>query len=186
MFAVHIIYADIYPNVTLEGTMTPQVTQANQMFIYSWTQEEQAMCPGAVTALEYCYQRSKLKSTTIPIFTLVFVKPVSRGLRVTHTINVVAEESSSCTMRGGVDTCCEKKSLGLQDQFRVPSDSTAFAVYAVGQNRILGYGVGQEESVIGYQVAIDKMDDGLIRVASNDTVMVEYRMLNLMAGESGI
>ena len=173
----------IYPNVTLEGTATPKVTQLNQMFIYSWSPTVQATCPGAVTKLEYCYQRIAVQTITIPIFTLVFLKPDIRGFRVTHTINVAAGDLNSCTMRGGVNTCCETKVLERLEQFRVPSISTAFGIYAVGKNRILGYSVGQEDSVTGYQLAIDLMDDGLVRVAANDTATVEYRMLNLISGK---
>lgn len=164
----------------MEGVETPEPTQVNNLFIYSWPAEEQARYPepGAVTALDYCFQ--KTTTQLVPVFTLVFLNEVSNGFRVSHTINVEAEMENSCSNRGGVETCCERKLLEEAHWFHVPSQSTAFGIYAKGRNRILGYNIRQQETTMGYQVPVDRMDDGLIKVPLNDTRMIEYRMLNMI------
>lgn len=176
--------AGLYPNVSLEDNGTPERTQVNNLFIYSWPVEEQGVCPGVVTAIEYCYQRDVNLLVGPPIFSLLFLKEVSTGFKVTQRIDVAPQSFSTCLLRGGVDTCCERQRLEQQNWFGVPSESTAFGIFAKGRNRILGYGPGQDGQTAGYQLPIDRMDDGLIKVPTlNDTITIKYRMFNLIIGK---
>ena len=176
-------FAELFPNVMLEGTETPEVTQVNNLFIYGWPEEEQARypSPGAVKALEYCFQRTAVDRS--PVFTILFLEEVSKGFGVTHTINVEAEDDGICSVRGGVETCCEKKSLQPQSWLHLPSQNTAFGIFSKGRNRILGYRAQQVQRTEGYKLSVDRMDDGLISVPLNNTALIEYRMLNLVIGK---
>ena len=82
--------------------------------------------------------------------------------------------------------CCERQTL--QPPLWVigtPSQNTvAFGIFAKGRNRILGYGEGHGETAVGYQLPIDRMDDGFIKIPLNDTVLIHYRMFNLVIGKT--
>lgn len=76
-----------YPNVPLDDqSETPEFTQPGVLFVYNWPVEEQAICPGTVTALEYCYQMSSSsQQEEQTIFTLLLLDS-SYGIIQTITV----------------------------------------------------------------------------------------------------
>ena len=169
--------------------MAPELTQPSNLFIYSWPAEVQASCPGTVTALEYCYQRRGPSPSQQPTFTLVLLEVDStrRGFNVTQIIDVVAPSLSvNCSNREGINTCCVHKPLEQQRQFDIPSTSTMFGIFAMGDDRILGYRQGQENSTVGFQIftQVDAIWNGFIPIPLNSAVSLEYRMFNFIIGKT--
>ena len=176
------ISVGLYPNVTLEDIGTPAVTAPFNLFIYTWPLEEQAKCPGNVTAIEYCFQRPS--STLIkPVFTLLLLKSLNYGYRISDTIVVTTKNFSFCSNRGGINTCCERKPLRQQNQFSVPSEIEAFGIFASGGNRILGYTLGQQSSTLGFQVPISAIQNDYVALPNTDMITITYRMFNFVVGK---
>ena len=177
-------FVGLYPNVTLEDIGTPAVTTPHDLFIYSWPLEKQAIVPGTVTALEYCFQRST--STPVqPLFTLLLLKPLSYyGYRIAQTIYVSTRNFSFCSNRGGIVTCCERKPLKRTSRFRIPSDITAFGISTNGDNRMLGYSPGQHNSTTqGFEIPVNAIQYGYIRLRKSDITTIGYRIFNFVIGK---
>lgn len=171
--------------MTLEDVGTPALTAPFNLFIYRWPLEEQAKSPGNVTAIEYCFQRST--STLIqPVFTLLLLKPSIHGYRISNTIAVTAKSFSSCSYRGGINTCCERRQLRRRDQYSVPSadDIEAFGIFATGVNCILGFRSRQQKSTLGFQVPASAIQNNdFIALSRVDTITINYRMFNFVIGK---
>ena len=168
--------------MTLKDIGTPAVTAPFNLFIYTWPLEEQAKCPGNVTAIEYCFQRPT--STLIkPVFTLLLLKPLNYGYRISDTIVVTTKSFSFCSNRGGINTCCERKPLRQQNQFSVPSEIEAFGIFASGESKILGYALGQQNSTLGFQVPVSEIQNGFIALPKADMITITYRMFNFVLGK---
>lgn len=175
----------LYPNVTLKDIGTPEVTAPSNLFIYTWPLEEQAKCPGNVTAIEYCFQRPA--TTRIqPVFTLLLLKQLSYGYRITDTIVVATKNFRNCSNRGGIYTCCERRPLRQLDQFSVPSEKIeAFGISAIGDNRILGYAQGQQSSTLGFQIPLSTVQTIYIPLPNMaDMITIDYRMFNFVIGKA--
>ena len=176
----------LYPNVLLEETGTPAVIAPFNLYIYTWPLEEQARFPGNVTAVEYCFQRPFTSSTHIqPVFTLLLLKPLNNGYKISNTIRVYTKDFSSCSYRGGINTCCERRILGLKNQYSVPSVSgiEAFGIYATGENSILGYQPGPQTSTLGFQFSISIIQNGFIALSPTDTTIINYQIFNFVIGK---
>ncbi len=180
------IITGLYPNVTLEGIGTPAVIAPFNLYIYTWPLEVQARCPGNVTAIEYCFQRPLTTTTHFqPVFTLLLLKPLNNGYKISSTIRVATKNFSSCSFRGGIYTCCERKTLRLWYQYAVPSVESgieAFGIYATGDNSILGYQPGQLKSTLGFQVPISAIQNSFIALPTIMTT-ITYRIFNFVIGK---
>ena len=177
--------AVFYPNVTLQGTGTPEITPINTIFIYNWMAEEQAKNPGFVTAFEYCFQRTTVTPMR-PVFSFFLLEPVPTGYMIERSIDVITQNFSSCSDRGGVDTCCARESLKQLDWFQVPTrTSRAFGIYARGSNRILGTDPEKSLSTTGLQIPGDRKDDTFISTKASLTT-VTYRLFNMVIGKQTI
>lgn len=178
----------LYPNVTLEDIGTPAVTAPFNLFIYPWPLEEQAKIPGNVTAVEYCFERPA--STPIqPVFTLLLLKPLTYGYRITNTIVVTTKNFSFCSNRGGINTCCERRKMKQQNQYSVPSASgiEAFGIYATGENSILGYKSGQQNSTLGFQVSVSViLNNEFVALPGAEITPITFRMFNFVIGMANI
>ena len=176
--------ADLFPGVSLENVGAPEFTQPGNLFIYSWPAEEQARCPGTVVALEYCYgrRRSSLPPSQ-PVFVLILLEQDTArgGYNVTQMVEVTALNSSNCTNREGVNTCCERQRLDPQKQFDVPSPSIMFGISATGDDSILGYRLGQENETVGFVIKIDAIQNGFITLNGGEPLT--YRMFNFIIGK---
>lgn len=165
----------------------PEFTQLYNLFIYQWPAEEQEKCPGTVTAVDYCFQRASSLPQLEPIFTLLLLELVNGGYRVTQRIDVLAQNFSFCSNRGGIDTCCGRRSLDQQNQFLVPSGNIAFGIYATGNDRILGFRPGQERTIIGFQIPVQHEEiiqrGSVISVRLDNKVTIAYRMFNFVIGK---
>ena len=181
--------ADLFPGVSLENIGAPELTQPGNLFIYSWPAEEQARCPGTVTALEYCYERARTSPPpTQPVFVLVLLELDSArgGYNVTQVVEVVALNSSNCSNRQGINTCCERQRLGPLRQFNIPSASTMFGIFALGSDSILGYRLGQENETVGFVITVqaDAIQNGFLALQLNGGVPLKYRMFNFVIGKT--
>ena len=194
MYLLIISSADLFPNVSLQGTQAPEQTQPSNLFIYNWPAEEQERHPGSIIALEYCYHKTDPTQVQVgAIFTLILLKPVVEGYRVTYNVEVTpAQRSESCSYRGGVYTCCEtrllRKLVEQTSSLTVPSESTAFGIYrtTTGRDAILGFRAGQEKVTNGFQIPVQDLDrqvGGLIplQLVQIDQP-IQYRMFNFVIG----
>ena len=187
---VHVLFIiGLYPNVSLEEIGTPAVIAPFNLYIYTWSLEEQARFPGNVTAVEYCFQRPLTSSTHIqPVFTLLLLKPLNNGYKISNTIRVYTKNFSSCSYHGGINTCCERRTLGLKNQYSVPSESgiEAFGIYATGENSILGYQPGPQTITLGFQFPVSVIQNGFIALSPTDTTIVNYQIFNFVIGKFAI
>ena len=173
----------LYPNVTLENVGTPAVTAPFNIYIYSWPPEEQARCPGNVSTIEYCFQRQSSIQIQ-PVFTLLLLKSLSNGYRISDIINVSSRNFRSCSNRGGIATCCERKLLRRANQFHIPSaEIDSFGIFATGDNRILGYQPEQQNTTRGFQIPVDAFRNGYIGLKRIGMTIITYRMFNFVVGE---
>lgn len=176
----------LYPNVSLEDIGTPAVIAPFNLYIYTWPLEEQARLPGNVTAVEYCFQRPFTYSTYIqPVFTLLLLKPLNNGYKISNTIRVFTKSFTSCSYRGGINTCCERRTLGLKNQYLVPSVSgiEAFGIYATGESSILGYQPGLQTSTLGFQVPVSTIQNNFIALSPTDMTTINYQIFNFVIGK---
>ena len=157
------------------------MTAPYNLFIYTWPVEEQAKRPGTVTAIEYCFQR-RTYAPFQPIFTLRLLKSFGYGYTIYQTIDVTTRNFSSCSYRGRVDTCCERKPLRQRDRFQIPSEIDAFGISATGDNAILGYTRRQQNSTMGFQIPVNAIYNGHISLTTADMFTISYRMFNFVIG----
>ena len=142
-----------------------------------------------VIAVEYCFQRVDSLSQSEPIFTLLLLELVNDGYRVSQRIDVLAQNFSFCSNLGGIDTCCERRSLEKQNQFMVPSGNIAFGIYSTGRNRILAFRPEQENGAIGFKIPVqpETIQRGLlISVSLNNAITIAYRMFSFVIGKISI
>ena len=135
-----------------------------------------------MTAFEYCFQRATLTPTR-PVFTFVLLEPIPIGYEIVRTIDVTTQDFTSCSDRGGIDTCCLRQPLDQSYWFK-PSIRTSggFGIYSIGRNRILGADPGQLDYGVGFQISLDKKDDIRINVKGSPTT-VNYRLFNMVIGK---
>lgn len=177
-----IISAGLYPSVTLQSTDPPEITPISTLFIYNWTADDQARLSGYVTAFEYCFQRTTLTPTR-PVFTFVLLEPVPTGYEILRTIDVMTQDFTSCSDRGGIDTCCLRQPLEQSNWFKLPTQTSGgFGIYSVGRNRILGAEPGKLHHGVGFQISLDMKDDTHINVKGSPTT-VNYRLFNMVIGK---
>ena len=184
------IHSGLYPNVNLQGTGIPEVTQQSNSFIYLWPREEQEACPGIVTSLEYCFEMSGINNTqATPVFTLRLLEAAAAdgtSYRVIQTINVMTSDTSSvCDPEALRPTCCSRMQLSAKEQFQIPSTIAAFEISTSRQvGGILAYRVGQERSVMGFQINTNRIEtNGVIRVDREEKTTISYRMFNFVIGK---
>lgn len=180
--AFSLCYAGVYPNIRLQGTGAPEITPIGTLFIYRWTAQEQAKCPGYVTAFEYCFQRTT-NTPTRPVFTFFLLEPISTGYNILQKFDVTSRDFTSCSNRRGVDTCCLRQSLEQNNWFQVPvSASGAYGIYSIGSNRILGVDPELMDYAVGLQIPSDRKDD--TRITTNAPLsMINYRLFNMVIGK---
>ena len=186
---IHVLFrsTELYPNVELEGTGIPELTQQRNLFIYTWPPEEQERHPGTVTAIEFCFQMTeRTTNTQEPIFSLYLLEQTSNNYRITQTINVAGQNlsSSNCTSRV-IDVCCSRKQLQEEERFQVPS--SYLKAFAISTDRteggILGYRPGQENNTSGFQIPSQNIEsNGELQISPEQRQVIHYRMFNFIIG----
>ena len=154
--------------------------------------ENQTLCPGTVTALDYCYQMNATNSSSTgdgqenrTIFTLLLL---DSSYGIIQTINVTNTTTpANCSNRGGIITCCNRQQLRQKYQFQVPgSPVTAFGIFSqTGVDTILAFRDHSStvRSVTGYQlVANAVIVNNQISVPQNRD-LIQYRMFNFAIGK---
>ena len=176
----------LYPNVSLEDqSETPEFTQPGVLFVYNWPVEEQAICPGTVTALEYCYQMgSSSRQEEQTILTLLLL---DSSYEIIQTINVTtATTQNNCSDRGRVITCCSKQQLMLEQTFQVPgSNVTSFRIFSkTGEDNILAFGESSSiRSITGFMLVADAVIiNNQVRVSQDQEIIIQYLMFNFAIG----
>ena len=155
--------------------------------MYNWPLEEQAIYPGTVTALDYCYEMrvSSSGQENRTIFTLLLL---DSSYGIIQTINVTnATTLDNCRNHGGVTTCCNRQQLRTEQQFQVPSSPvTAFGMFSqTGVDTILAFRDSSTVgNVIGFQltVTITAIANNQISVPQNGYT-IHYRMFNFVIGK---
>ncbi len=95
----------------------------------------------------------------------------------------MTQDFTSCTDRGGVDTCCLRQPLDQSNWFKLPvRTSGGFGIYSKGDNRILGAEPGLMEYGVGFQIPIDRKDDIHINVEGLPATL-NYRLFNMVIGK---
>lgn len=178
----------LYPNVPLQNpTETPEFTQPGILFVYNWPVDDQALCPGTVTALDYCYQTSIRSSgqDNRTIFTLLLL---NSSYRIIQTINVSNLTSpDNCGNRGGITTCCNRQQLRPEQLFQVPDSPVAgFGIFSrTGVDTILAFRGSSSivGTVTGFQLTASAVIvNNRISVRQNG-ISIQYRMLNFVIGK---
>jgi hypothetical protein len=145
--------------------------------------ENQTFCPGTVTALDYCYQKTDHSSgqENRTIFTLLLL---DSSYGIIQTINV--NTPGNCPDRGGIVTCCTRQWLTPEQQFRVPdSPVAAFGIFSkTGVDTILAFqNSSTVRSVFGYQLAANAtIINDQVKIPLNRE-LIQYRMFNFAIGK---
>ena len=176
----------LYPNVPLQDlTETPEFTQPNDLFVYDWSVEEQALCPGTVTALEYCYQMSISSDQENRIILTLLLLDSSYG--IIQTVNVTNTTTLDDCSNRGVMTCCNRQQLMEEEQFQVPGSSvTGFGIFSeMGVDIILAYReLSTVRSVTGFMLFADAVIiNNQISVSPNQETIIQYRIFNFAIGK---
>ena len=167
-------------------TETPEVTQPGNLFVYNWSVEEQASCPGTVTALKYCYQMGSSSSgqENRTIFTLLLLDSSYGIIQTINVTNVTTQ--GNCPNLGGIVTCCNRQQLITEQQFSVPGSSvTAFGIFSqTGVDTILAFRESSTvRNVTGFQlVANAVITNNQISIPQNGD-QIQYRMFNFAIGK---
>ena len=167
-------------------TEIPEFTQPNDLFVYNWSADKQARCPGTVTALEYCYKMSSTSGQENRIIFTLLLLDSSYG--IIRTINVInATTLDNCSNRGGVITCCNRQQLMAEEQFEVPDSSvTGFGIFSeTGVDTILAFReTSTVRSVTGFMLTADAVIvNNQISVSLNQEIIIQYRMFNFVIGK---
>jgi hypothetical protein len=118
-----------------------------------------------------------------PVFTFILLEPIPAGYKILQTIDVMTQDFTSCSTRGGIDTCCLRQSLDQSIWFKLPvPTSGGFGIYSKGKNRILGAEPGVIDYGVGFQIPLDTKDDIRINVQGSPTT-VNYRLFNMVIGK---
>ena len=150
--------------------------------MYNWPLEEQAICAGTVTAIDYCYQMSRGQGNRT-IFTLLLLDSTYRIIQTINVTNGTAPDN--CRNRGGVVTCCNRQQLRPQQQFQVPGSSVAaFGMFSqTGVDTILAFRDSSTVgNVTGYKLAAQTttlIANNQISVHQNEET-IHYRMFNFV------
>ena len=152
--------------------------------------EEQAICPGTVTALDYCCQMSISSSgqENRTIFTLLLL---DSSYGIIQTINVTnATTLDNCRNHGGVTTCCNRQQLRTEQQFQVPSSPvTAFGIFSqTGVDTILAFrNSSSVGNITGFQLAAANIvsTSNQISVPQNGGP-IHYRLFNFVIGKPNL
>ncbi len=152
--------------------------------------ENQILCPGTVTALDYCYQMSTNSNSSnggqenITIFTLLLLNSSYGIIQTINVTNITALDN--CPNRGGIVTCCTRQWLRPEQQFRVPdSPITGFGIFSqTGVDTVLAFrNSSTVRSVTGYKlVANAVIANNQISVPQNGD-LIQYRMFNFAIGK---
>ena len=117
-------------------------------------------------------------NTQQPLFTLLLLIQVPSGYIVAQTIKVA--QNSSCSI---ATTCCGKQQLYMEQQFQVPSPSTAFGIFTYRTGGILAYRPGQERNTSGFQINSDRIQSsGEIIVYQQERKIINYQRFNFVIG----
>ena len=149
--------------------------------------EDQTLCPGTVTALDYCYQISTTNGRNTgdgTIFTLLLLDS-SYGIIQTITVTNTTTPAN-CPNRGGIITCCNRQRLRQEQQFQVPgSQVTAFGIFSqTGVDTILAFrNPSTVRSVTGYQLAAHAVIVNNQVIVPQNGCPIQYRMFNFAIGK---
>ena len=135
-----------------------------------------------MTAFEYCFQRT-INAPLRPVFTFFLLEPISTGYKILQTFDVSTQDFSSCSNRGGIDTCCLRQSLQQSNWFEVLEPASgAYGFYSKGSNRLLGADREQMAYTVGLQIPLDRKDD--VRITTNAPLTtINYRLFNMVIGK---
>ena len=150
--------------------------------------QNQTLCPGTVTALEYCYQISTTNGRNTGDRTIFTLLLLDSTYGIIQTINVTNTTTPiSCPDHGGIITCCNRQQLRQEEQFQVPgSQVTAFGIFSLtGVDTILAFRVPSTvRSTTGYQLAAHAVIvNNQISVPQDGDHPIQYRMFNFVIGK---
>ena len=150
--------------------------------------QNQTLCPGTVTALDYCYQISTTNGRNTGDRTIFTLLMLDSTYGIIQTINVTNTTTpANCPNRGGIITCCNRQQLRQEQQFQVPgSPVTAFGIFSLtGVDTILAFrNPSTVRSVTGYElVANAVITNNQISVPRNGDHLIQYRMFNFVIGK---
>ena len=149
--------------------------------------EDQTLCPGTVTALDYCYQISTTNSRNTGDGTIFTLLLLDSTYGIIQMINMTNTTPANCPDRGGIKTCCNRQQLRQEFQFQVPgSRVTAFGIFSqTGVDTILAFrNSSTVRSITGYQlVAHAVIANNQVIVPQNDLHVIQYRMFNFVIGK---
>lgn len=97
----------------------------------------------------------------------------------------MTQDFTSCSNRGGVDTCCLRQPLQQSNWFKLPvPTSGGYGIFSTGKNRILGADPELTNFAVGLQIPSDRKDD--IRINTKvPLTTINYRLFNMVIGKLG-
>ena len=150
--------------------------------------QNQKLCPGTVTALDYCYQISTTNGRNTSDRTIFTLLLLDSSYGIIQMINVTNTTTpSNCSNRGGIITCCNRQQLRQEQQFQIPgSRVTAFGIFSLtGVDTILAFRIPSTvRSVNGYELNANVViTNNQISVPQNGDHLIQYRMFNFVIGK---